>query len=262
MYGAILGDVIGSPYEFSRNRVKDFEPLFGKKAGITDDTVMTAAIADSLLNEIHPAASMRDWARKVMPTESLGGYGKNFMRWLAAPEIQPPYDSYGNGAAMRVSPVGWLFNDLPTVLEVAKLVTEVSHSHPEGIKGAQAVAAAVYLARQGSDAQAIREAICELFFYDLSRNVDECREQHVYNETCQICVPDAITCVLEAYSFEDALRNAISLGGDADTLAAIAGSIAEPMFGISDQLKSSVNKYLPDSIRQVIKQFYARVSRE
>ena len=262
MYGAILGDVIGSPYEFSRNRVKDFEPLFGKKAGITDDTVMTAAIADSLLNEIHPAASMRDWARKVMPTESLGGYGKNFMRWLAAPEIQPPYDSYGNGAAMRVSPVGWLFNDLPTVLEVAKLVTEVSHSHPEGIKGAQAVAAAVYLARQGSDARAIREAICELFFYDLSRNVDECREQHVYNETCQICVPDAITCVLEAYSFEDALRNAISLGGDADTLAAIAGSIAEPMFGISDQLKSSVNKYLPDSIRQVINQFYARVSRE
>src|SRR6056300_406557 len=157
MYGAIIGDVVGSPYEFSRNKRKDFSPLFHPRAGITDDTIMTVAVADSLLNEIHPAESMRGWGRKILPTESLGGYGKGFIKWLAAPEIQPPYNSYGNGAAMRVLPVGWLFDDLPVALEVAKIVTEVSHSHPEGVKGAQAVVLAIYLARNGAEGEAIRE---------------------------------------------------------------------------------------------------------
>lgn len=259
MYGAIIGDVVGSPYEFSRNKRKDFSPLFHPKAGITDDTIMTVAIADCLLNEIHPAQAMRDWGRRVLPTESMGGYGKGFIRWLAAPEIQPPYNSYGNGAAMRVSPVGWLFDDLPTVLEVAKIVTEVSHSHPEGIKGAQAVALAVFLARKGGEPEAIREAVAEMFGYDMDRSVELCRTEHVYNETCQFCVPEALICAIEADSYEDAIRNAISLGGDADTLAAIAGSVAEPLFGISEDLTEGVKRYIPEEIHAVISQFYCRI---
>ena len=260
MYGAIIGDVVGSPYEFSRNKRKDFSPLFHPRAGITDDTIMTVAMADSLLNEIHPAESMRSWGRKVLPTESLGGYGKGFIKWLAAPEVQPPYNSYGNGAAMRVSPVGWLFDDLPVALEVAKLVTEVSHSHPEGIKGAQAVTLSVYLARNGADGEAIREAVAEMFGYDMDRTVDICRDEHIYNETCQYCVPESIICAIEAESYEDAIRNAISLGGDADTLAAISGGIAEALFGIPDGLIAGVQSYLHDSILPVIEQFYAKVS--
>jgi len=260
MYGAIIGDVVGSPYEFSRNKRKDFAPLFHPKAGITDDTIMTVAVADSLLNEIHPAESMRSWGRKVLPTESLGGYGKGFIKWLAAPEIQPPYNSFGNGAAMRVSPVGWLFDELPVALEVAKIVTEVSHSHPEGVKGAQAVVLAIYLARNGAEGEAIREAVAEMFGYDMDRNVDICRDEHIYNETCQYCVPESIICAIEAGSYEDAIRNAISLGGDADTLAAISGGIAEAMFGIPDEFKRLVQPYIHDSMEPVIAQFYAKVS--
>ena len=259
MYGAIIGDIVGSPYEFSRNKRKDFSPLFHPRAGITDDTIMTVAVADSLLNEIHPAESMRSWARKVLPTESLGGYGQGFIKWLAAPEIQPPYNSYGNGAAMRVSPVGWLFDDLAVALEVAKIVTEVSHSHPEGIKGAQAVVLAVYLARNGADGEAIREAVADMFGYDMERSVDICRDEHVYNETCQYCVPESIICAIEAESYEDAIRNAISLGGDADTLAAISGGIAEAMFGIPDALIAEVQSYLKPELAPVIAQFYQRV---
>ena len=262
MYGAIIGDVVGSPYEFSRNKRKDFAPLFHPKAGITDDTIMTVAVADSLLNEIHPAESMRAWGRKVLPTDSLGGYGKGFIKWLAAPEIQPPYNSYGNGSAMRVSPVGWLFDDLPEALEVAKIVTEVSHSHPEGIKGAQAVVLAIYLARNGAGGEAIREAVAEMFGYHMDRNVDICRDEHIYNETCQYCVPESIICAIEAESYEDAIRNAISLGGDADTLAAISGGVAEAMFGIPDQFKILVRPYLHNSIEPVIDQFYAKISRK
>ena len=259
MYGAIIGDVVGSPYEFSRNKRKEFSPLFHPKGGITDDTIMTVAIADCLLNEIHPAQAMRDWGRRVLPTESLGGYGKGFIKWLAAPEIQPPYNSYGNGAAMRVSPAGWLFDDLPTVLEVAKIVTEVSHSHPEGIKGAQAVALAVFLARMGGEPEAIREAVAEMFGYEMERSVEVCRDEHIYNETCQYCVPEALICAIEATSYEDAIRNAISLGGDADTLAAIAGSVAEPLFGIPDDLILGVKSRIPDLIHAVISDFYRKV---
>ena len=259
MYGAIIGDVAGSPYEFSRNKKRIFRLYFTRGGGITDDTIMTIAIADSLLNEIHPAEAMRSWARKVLPTESLGGYGSGFIKWLAAPEIQPPYNSYGNGAAMRVSPVGWLFDELPVALEVAKIVTEVSHSHPEGIKGAQAVVLALYLARKGSEPEAIRTAVAEMFGYDMERSVDLCREEHVYNETCQFCVPESIICALEAGSYEEAIRNAISLGGDADTLAAITGSIAEALFVIPDDLIAGVQAYLKPEFNPVIETFYDRI---
>ena len=264
MYGAIIGDVVGSPYEFARNLRKDFSPLFHPKVWDPQMTplLMTVAVADSLLNEIHPAKSMRHWARQVLPTESLGGYGAGFMKWLAAPEIQPPYNSYGNGAAMRVSPVAWLFDDLPTALEVAKIVTEVkSHSHPEGIKGAQAVVLAMNLARQGADGDAIRDAVAEMFGYDMDRDVDHCRTHHHYNETCQHCVPESIICAIEADSYEDYfIRNAISLGGDADTLAAITGGIAEILYGIPDELIEGVKPYLAADLMPVIDQFYGRVA--
>ena len=260
MYGAIIGDVVGSPYEFSRNKRKDFMPLFHPKGGITDDTIMTVAIADSLMNEIHPADAMRSWARKVYPTESLGGYGQGFIKWLSAPTVQPPYNSYGNGSAMRISPAGWLYDDLAVALEVAKIVTQVSHSHPEGVKGAQAVVLAIYLARKGSEPNAIRDAVTEMFGYDLDRDVDTCRSLHTYNETCQGCVPDALICAFEADSFEDAIRNAVSLGGDADTIAAITGSVAEVLFGIPDDLIGQVRAYLKPDLKPVIQQFYDTVA--
>jgi ADP-ribosylglycohydrolase len=260
MYGAIIGDIVGSPYEFSRNKRKDFSPLFHPKCGFTDDTIMTVAVADSLMHEIPPAEAMRDWGRKVLPTESLGGYGAGFIRWLAAPQVMPPYNSYGNGSAMRVSPVAWLFDDLETALEVARLVTVVSHSHPEAVKGAQAVVLAILMANAKSTPEEIRGAIQERFQYDLGHDVDTARERHEYNETCQGCVPDAVVCALEATSYEDAIRNAISLGGDADTLAAITGSIAEALYGIPQELIDSARTHLRPELLAIIDEFYSRVS--
>ena len=259
MYGAILGDLIGAPWEFKRMKRKDFTPLIRPDTGITDDSIMTVAIADSLLHEIPPAEAMRDWGRRVMPAENVAGYGASFIKWLASPELQPPYNSYGNGAAMRVSPAAWLYHDLEVTLEVARLVTDVTHNHPEGIKGAQATAMAIFLARQGESNQSIRESIQERFQYDLNRSVDQCREEHIYNETCQICVPDAIICALDSESYEDAVRSAVSLGGDADTLAAIAGSIAEVIHGIPDDLIAQAQPYLDESFRPIIGEFYDRV---
>ena len=256
MYGAILGDLIGAPWEFKRMKRKNFTPLIRPDTGITDDSIMTVAIADSLLHEIPSAEAMRDWSRRVMPAENVAGYGASFIKWLASPEIQPPYNSYGNGAAMRVSPAGWLYDDLEVTLEVAHLVTDVTHNNPEGIKGAQATAMAIFLARQDEITQNIRESIQERFGYDLDRSVDRCREEHTYNETCQICVPDAIICALDSESFEDAVRNAVSLGGDADTLGAIAGSIAEVIHGIPDDLIARAQPFLDESFIPIIEEFY------
>jgi len=259
MYGAILGDLIGAPWEFKRMKRKDFTPLIRPDTGITDDSIMTVAIADSLLHEIPPAEAMRDWGRRVMPADNVGGYGASFIKWLASPEIQPPYNSYGNGAAMRVSPAGWLYDDLETSLEVARLVTDVTHNHPEGIKGAQATTMAIFLARQGEGLQSIRERISDRFGYDLNRSVEQCREEHIYNEFCQICVPDSIVCALDSRSYEDAVRNAVSLGGDADTLGAITGSIAEAMHGIPDHLIEEAQSFLDHSFKPIIEEFYTRV---
>jgi ADP-ribosyl-[dinitrogen reductase] hydrolase len=259
MYGAILGDLIGAPWEFKRMKRKDFSPLIRPDTGITDDSIMTVAIADSLLHEIPPAEAMRDWGRRVMPGETVAGYGASFIKWLASPEMQPPYNSYGNGAAMRVSPAGWLYDDLEVTLEVARLVTDVTHNHPEGIKGAQATAMAIFLARKGRTNENIRASIQERFQYDLNRSVDQCREEHIYNEFCQICVPDSIVCALDSESYEDAVRSAVSLGGDADTLGAIAGSIAEAIHGIPDDLIAQAQPFLDESFRPIIEEFYARV---
>ena len=257
MLGAIIGDIVGSPWEFQRIKTKDF-PLFGEPNGITDDSILTVAVADALLNQRDPAESLRDWARRVKPGRHVGGYGKRFIAWVAAPNVQPPYGSFGNGGAMRVSPAGFLASSLAECLAMAQRVTEITHNHPEGMKGALATAHAILIARQGGSVGCIRAAIAADYGYDLSRSVEEIRAVHEYNETAQGCVPEAITCALEAEDYEDAIRNAVSLGGDADTLAAIAGGVAEALFGIPDEIKMAGWRYIPEQMKIMLLEQYAR----
>ena len=260
MYGAILGDIIGSPYEFDRGtKTKDF-PLFSPNSTFTDDSVMTLAVADAFLS-IAPNAENSDIRRRLVQSmQSYGrkypdaGYGGKFRLWLKDPNPQP-YGSYGNGSAMRVSSVGWLFDDLQTVRRMARLSAEVTHNHPEGIKGAEATASAIFLARTGSTKAEIKHYIEERFHYDLSRTCDEIRPAYRHVESCQETVPEAITAFLEGESFEDVIRTAVSLGGDCDTLTAIAGSIAEGFYGVPEELKQQCRERLPEDLRKVLRQF-------
>lgn len=259
MYGAILGDIIGSPYEFDRgNKSKDFE-MFEGDAGFTDDTVMTIAVAEALTatlgeddEEIKESLvySMRRWARKYPDA----GYGGRFRKWLASTDPKP-YGSYGNGSAMRVSSAGWLYDTLEETLHAAKLTAEVTHDHPEGIKGAQATAAAIFMARTGSSKDDIRNYIVSEFGYDLSRTCDEIRPAYKHVESCQETVPEAITAFLEGESFEDVIRTAVSLGGDCDTLTCIAGSIAEAFYGIPENLLDECILRVPAEMYEVIQSF-------
>lgn len=258
MYGAILGDIIGSPYEFDQgNKTKEF-PLFSKYSTFTDDSVMTIAVAEAtmdLLNEAHGArgkmiAAMKKYGR-MFPR---AGYGSMFRRWLQWDDPQP-YGSYGNGSAMRVSSVAWLFDELESVRAVARVSAEVSHNHPEGLKGAEATAAAIFLARTGSSKAEIKTYIEENFGYDLSRTCDEIRPGYHHVETCQETVPEAITAFLEGESFEDVIRTAVSLGGDCDTLTCIAGSIAEGFYGVPEELKQECHNRLPKELKTVIERF-------
>ncbi len=225
MRGAIIGDIAGSAYEFNAVKSKGIE-LFPEGAEFTDDTVLTIAVADAILHNNPYRKSILHWGRKY-PNES---YGSRFRVFLAS-DNPKPYNSYGNGSAMRVSPVGWAFESEEEVLEHARLSAKVSHNHPEGIKGAQAVALAIFLARRGASKDELRERISNEFGYDLRRMLDEIRPTYTFDETCQGTVPEAIISFLESTDYEDAIRNAISLGGDADTLAAITGSIAEAFYG-------------------------------
>ena len=241
MYGAILGDIIGSPFEFDRgNKTKEFD-LFTKGCDFTDDSVMTIAVGEALLavgaeatvKEIEEAlvTNMQDWGKRY----PYAGYGGRFRYWLR--ESNPkPYGSYGNGSAMRVSAVGWLYDSLERTREVARATANVTHNHPEGIKGAEATASAIYMARNESSKEEIKEYIEREFHYNLDRTLDEIRPGYHMDETCQRTVPEAIIAFLESQDFEDAIRNAVSLGGDTDTLGAITGSIAEAFYGISDVL--------------------------
>jgi len=255
MLGSIIGDVAGSVYEFNNYRAKDFAPFFHPKAAFTDDTVCTVAIADALIHRKCPASSLKEWGERYWAN---GGWGRSFALWLGSDSLEP-YGSYGNGAAMRVAPVGLLATSLAEAHELAIKVTEVTHNHPEGIRGAAATASAVYLARSGSTADQIRNYVTIEFGYDLRRTVDEIRPGYVFNETCQRSVPEALTCVLEANSYEDAIRNAISIGGDSDTIAAIAGGVAEAMFGIPDDIANEVWSKLPVDMRQVLTKLYEEV---
>ena len=260
MYGAILGDIIGSPYEFDRGtKTKDF-PLFSPNSTFTDDSVMTLAVADAFLS-ITPDTENADICRRLVRSmQSYGrkypdaGYGGKFRLWLKDPNPQP-YGSYGNGSAMRVSSAGWLFDDLQTVRHMARLSAEVTHNHPEGIKGAEATASAIFLARTGSTKAEIKAYIEENFHYDLSRTCDKIRPAYRHVESCQETVPEAITAFLEGNSFEDVIRTAVSLGGDCDTLTAIAGSIAEGFYGVPEELKQQCRQRLPEDLRQVLRQF-------
>ena len=260
MYGAILGDIIGSPYEFDQgNKSKDF-PLFSRNSRFTDDSVMTLAVADAFLS-IAPNTDDADICRRLIQSMQFygqtfphAGYGGMFRRWLKAPNPQP-YGSYGNGSAMRVSSVGWLFDDLQTVRHMARLSAEVTHNHPEGIKGAEATASAIFLARTGSSKSEIKACIEANFHYDLSRTCDEIRPTYHHVESCQETVPEAITAFLEGESFEDVIRIAVSLGGDCDTLTAIAGSMAEGFYGVPEELKQQCRQRLPGDLRKVLRRF-------
>ena len=258
MYGAILGDIIGSPYEFDQGyKSKDF-PLFSRNSRFTDDSVMTLAVADAFLS-IAPNTDDAEIRRRLIQSmQTYGrkypyaGYGGMFRRWLKDTNPQP-YGSYGNGSAMRVSSAAWLFDDLQTVRHMARLSAEVTHNHPEGIKGAEATAIAIYLARTGSTKAEIKAYIEANFHYDLSRTCDEIRPAYRHVESCQETVPEAITAFLEGESFEDVIRTAVSLGGDCDTLTCIAGSIAEGFYGVPEELKKQCRERLPEDLRKVLR---------
>ncbi|MEM7792935.1 MAG: ADP-ribosylglycohydrolase family protein [Cyanobacteria bacterium P01_C01_bin.118] len=254
MLGAITGDIIGSVYEFENHKTKDF-PLFTKQSIFTDDTILTVAVADVLLHGgTYTDAFKRYYQHYPDP---CGGYGARFQSWAASADSQP-YNSWGNGAAMRVSPVAYVYQDLEAVLKAAEQTAVVTHNHPEGIKGAQATAAAICLARQGQSRQAIKHYVETTFGYDLSRSLEQIRPDYQFNESCQGTVPEAMIAFLESTSFTDAIRNAVSLGGDADTLTCITGGIAEAFYGeIPDAVVERVWGLLPEQLKTVIVQFKA-----
>lgn len=259
MIGAILGDMVGSPYEFDRGaKVKDFGPLFIKESTYTDDSVMTIAVAEALMNvsrdaddetiKNEVAKSMKAWGRKY----PNAGYGGKFRQWLSW-EGYGPYGSWGNGSAMRVSVVGWLYDSLERTREAARLTAEVTHNHPEGIKGAEATASAIYMARTDKSKKEIKDYIVSEFGYNLSRTLDEIRPNYHHVESCQETVPEAITAFLEGNDFEDVVRNAVSLGGDCDTLTCIAASIAEGFYGVPEEYRKEVLNRLEDDMIPVLK---------
>lgn len=261
MYGAILGDMIGAPYEFDRgDKTKDF-PLFSEESQFTDDTVMTIAVAEALMDSLDKSddeikaavvTSMQRWGRRY--PHPYGGYGGRFAGWLQSNDPQP-YGSYGNGSAMRVCAAGWLYKDIDKTRHAAALTAEVTHNHPEGIKGAEAAASAIYLARTGATKDQIRDYITQEFGYDLTRTCDEIRPTYHHMESCQDTVPEAITAFLEGEDFEDVIRTAVSLGGDCDTLTCIAGGMAEAFYGVPDGLVDECRDRLPKDILEVIDRF-------
>lgn len=252
MLGAIIGDIVGSVYEFNNYKAKDFDPFFHPKCFFTDDTVCTAAVAESLTRHIDPAVSLRTWGRRYWKN---GGWGMRFAQWLGSDD-EGPYNSFGNGAGMRVSPAGFLARTLDEALWLSDRVTEVTHNHPEGMKGAAATAAAIFLARSGMSAMEIRKEIAQRFAYDLSMSVDQIRPTYRYNERSQDTIPQALTCALEATDFEDAIRNSISIGGDSDTIAAIAGGVVEALFGIPEKMARMAWLKLPDDIQESMTNLY------
>ena len=251
MIGAIVGDVIGSKYEFENTKEKDF-PLFSEESRFTDDTVLTCATAEKLLFD----TNYQDTYRRYAILYNNRGFGGGFKRWVAS-KNPVPYNSYGNGSAMRISPVGWAFDNKEDVLEEAKKSAEVTHSHPEGIKGAQAIALAIMLARKGKDKKDITFEVGTECDYDFSLKVADIPRK--FDVSCQGTVPICFAVFNETESFEEAIRTAISLGGDSDTNAAIVGSIAEAYYGEVplEMVKESMNR-VPALIRHVMSLFYSR----
>lgn len=245
MLGAIIGDIVGSRFEWHNCKSKDFK-LFTRQCSPTDDSIMTLAIAKAIMESKPDYSDLGDRAVKCM--REVGqpyprcGYGGNFFFWMYS-ENPTPYNSFGNGAAMRVSPCGFAANSIEEVKMLSKAVTEVTHNHPEGIKGAEATAVAIYMARTGSTMDEIKEVI-DRQYYPMNFTLDEIRDAYLFNETCQGTVPQALMAFFESVDFEDAIRNAISIGGDSDTIAAITGGIAEAYYGVPDKLRAKALRYL------------------
>lgn len=263
--GAICGDIIGSTYENSGIKNKNFD-LFPLNSKFTDDTTMTLATASWLLknNQIGFISKLftpkKPYKILVREMQTIGnryitaGYGGGFTNWLKS-DNPKPYNSWGNGSAMRVSPVGWATSNLDEAEKLAKISAGITHNHPEGIKGAVSVASCVYLARMGESKESIREYVENKFHYDLSRDFDELRDNYVFDISCQGSVPESIMSFLNADSFEDTIRNAVSLGGDADTQAAIAGSIASAYWDVPEYIYRPALEYLDDYLLDILEKF-------
>lgn len=257
MYGAILGDMVGAPYEFDRgNKSKVFD-MWNSKVHFTDDTVMTIAVADAILT-VGKDAGEKEMKKALVEKMRLwgnrypnAGYGARFIHWLWADDPQP-YGSFGNGSAMRVSSVGFLYETIEKTREVARWTAEVSHNHPEGIKGAETTASVIFMARHGASKEEIKEYVVKEFGYDLSRTCDEIRPGYYHNESCQKTVPEAITAFLEGKDFEDVIRTAVSIGGDCDTLTCIAGGMAEAFYGIPEDMKQNTRKRLGEDMQKIV----------
>jgi len=248
--GAIAGDIIGSVYELHFTKSTDF-PLFSPQSTPTDDTVLTIAVADCILNGKEYAETLKEYGRRY----PYAGYGGMFLKWMGSNSLAP-YNSFGNGLAMRVSPVGFAFGTIDRVLEEARRSATVTHNHPEGIKGAQAVAASIFLARSEQGKEQIRRFVEESFSYDLSQTLDEIRPWYRFDETCQGSVPQAIIAFLESSDYEDAARKAVSLGGDSDTLACMTGGIAQAYYKqIPNYIAEKVRELLDEELLAVVDEF-------
>jgi len=255
MIGAIVGDIIGSRFEHHNYKKTNFE-LFDRWCRFTDDTVLTVATADALLHGYDYAEAYKKW-HDYYPRK---GYGPSFLQWIGRWNLTsakpPPYSSFGNGSAMRVSPIGWVFDSLEDTLSEAKRSAEVTHNHPEGIKGAQAVAGIIFLARTGVDKQELRKFVSDRFGYNLNRTLDEIRPTYKFDMTCQGSVPESIIAFLESSSFEDAIRKAVSIGGDSDTIACITGSLSSAYYWhIPPAILNEAYVFLDERIMQSIRDF-------
>jgi len=250
MIGSLTGDIVGSIYEWDNLKSTEF-PLFSENCFFTDDSVLTVALAESILTGQRYCSLLKEYYLRYPDA----GFGGRFLDWAESTNPMP-YNSFGNGAAMRISPVGWAYDSIGEVLEKAKLYTEVTHNHEEGVKGAQAVAVAIFLGRTRATKAEIKSYITNSFGYDLSRSCDEIRPTYKFDETCQGTVPQAFAAFLESHDFESAIRLAVSLGGDTDTLACITGSIAEAYYGgVPTDIHQKTLSYLDDGLLQVTTRF-------
>lgn len=269
MLGAIFGDIAGSVYEFNNIKTTKFK-LLGKGTTYTDDSILTIAVADWLLGEVYSRERLAYILKQYVKQypHPMGGYGLHFIQW-AHTDTSKPYNSWGNGSAMRVAPVGWVFNTLEETEEMAKLTAEVTHNHPDGVKGAQATAAAIFLARNLATKYEIKSYIENTYGYNLSRTCDQIRPTYQFNESCQGTVPEAIIAFLDSVDFESAIRLAVSLGGDSDTLTCITGGIAEAFYGMELHIPVSSEensnnllfteqalKKLPNDLANIVNSFY------
>lgn len=253
MLGAIVGDIIGSVFERRPIKTVNF-PLFSEGSTFTDDTVLTVAVAHAILNDVEYGHALKTFGRRYPDA----GYGGRFYQWLQRPGFRP-YHSWGNGSAMRASPVGFAFDGVDKILEEARKSAAVTHNHPEGIKGAQAAALAVYLARMGESKEAIRQAIADRFGYDLDRSLADIRPGYRFDVSCQGSVPESIIAFLSSEGVEDAIRKAVSLGGDSDTMACIAGAIGEAYYGgVPPEIVEEVQNRLPEALWDTVETFYRR----